>query len=162
MGHYESAEAVQDELGGILRNVLGNEQRLAAVRRTDSIVRFAFSEPDASVTWHVRVAAQPRIEIGESSAKPDLILAMTSDVGRALLLGERSSLSILGGGEIAMKGSVAKLLTVLESLAGASELGAPGSATEESASEPEAEVPAEAEPEAEAEAEPEAQAESSS
>lgn len=40
MGNYETADAVYDELGGVLRDALSNEAQLARLRKADAIFQF--------------------------------------------------------------------------------------------------------------------------
>jgi hypothetical protein len=117
MGNYESAEAVYEELGGVLRDALANERQLAALRKADAVFQLVLTDPEASLTFHARATLPAGLETGETGTVPDLVLAMTADVARDLLLLERSPVMMLAGGEIAMKGSATKLLQVLDGLA---------------------------------------------
>jgi len=175
MAHFETDAEVYDQLGGILHNLMGNEARLRQLRLADAVVQFAFRRPDATVTLDVRAGKPPRIELGSSSLRPDVVLAMDADVGHALLHGELNATLAFSRGDVRTKGSVAKVLRVVPATVGAHEVEAdspvevaavapgppPGAAPEAEpeppAVEPELDAPAEApEPEAEAAVEVEA------
>lgn len=117
MGNYETADAVYEELGGVLRDALSNEAQLARLRKADAIFQFALTEPDAVLTFHARALLPAGVETGETKTVPDLVFAMEADAARALLLRERSPVLMLTSGEVAMKGSATKLLQVLGGLA---------------------------------------------
>ena len=120
MAGYDDAEAVYDELGGVLRTVLANRERLAALQAADAVVQFALTEPDATLTFLARAGAPAALGTGATDVPADVVLAMPAATARALLFGERSPVTMLADGEIALKGSAAKLLQVLTALAGAS------------------------------------------
>jgi len=117
MGSYETADAVHEELGGVLRDALSNEAQLARLRKADAVFQFVLTEPEATLTCHARAVLPVGVETGETKTVPDLVFAMAADAARALLLHERSPVLMLTGGEIAMKGSATKLLQVLGGLA---------------------------------------------
>ena len=90
MAHFESDAEVYDQLGGILNNLVYNSARREQLRQADAVVQFAFREPDATVTLDVRAHKTPRIELGATKLRADVVLAMDADTGRALLTGELS------------------------------------------------------------------------
>lgn len=145
MATYDGAEAVYDELGGVLRRVLADPARLARLQSADAIVRFDLHEPDAKLTCLARVGAPGVLATGETDVKPDLVLAMEADLLRGLMFGERTPLTALVAGEIALKGPAAKLLRVMEALVGASDAVADAEASataSEAGSSASAELPA--------------------
>lgn len=121
MGNYESADAVYEELGGVLRDALADEAQLARLRQADAVFQFVLTEPEAVLTTHARAVLPVGVETGETKTVPDLVLAMTADAAKALLLHERSPVLMLTGGEVAMKGNATKLLQLLAALAPAPE-----------------------------------------
>jgi hypothetical protein len=168
MAHFETDAEVYDQLGGILHNLMGNEARLRQLRLADAVVQFAFHRPDATVTLDVRAGRPPRIELGTSSVRPDVVLAMDADVGRALLHGELNATLAFARGDVRTKGPVAKVLRVVPATVDAHEVEAdspvevaaiaPAPSKPEPEAAPEPEPEAALEPEAEAAPEPEPEA----
>jgi putative sterol carrier protein len=152
MAHFESDAEVYDQLGGILNNLVYNSARREQLRQADAVVQFAFREPDATVTLDVRANKRPRVDLGETKLRADVVLSMDADTGRALLTGELSPTIALARGDVRTKGPVAKVLRVVPATVGAHEV--------EADLEPEPE-PTPAPPAAEAEA-PAAEAETPS
>src|SRR3954454_19657440 len=149
MAHFETDAEVYDQLGGILNNLVYNSARREQLRQADAVVQFAFRQPDATVTLDVRANKTPRIELGESKLRADVVLAMDADTGRALLTGELSPALALARGDVRTKGPVAKVLRIVPATVGAHEV--------EADLEPEPEAPAPA-PEAPAAEAPAAEA----
>jgi len=109
MAHFESDAEVYDQLGGILNKLVYNSARREQLRQADAVVQFAFREPDATVTLDVRAHKTPRIELGATKLRADVVLAMDADTGRALLTGELSPTIALARGDVRTKGPVAKV-----------------------------------------------------
>lgn len=122
MAHFETDAEVYDQLGGILTNLVGNTSRLEQLRQADAVVQFAFRSPDAKVTLDVRAGKAPRVELGDSRMRPDVVLAMDAAVGHALLHGELSATVALARGDVRLKGNVAKVLRVVPVTVGAHEV----------------------------------------
>jgi putative sterol carrier protein len=150
MAHYESDAEVYDQLGGILNNLVYNTERRALLLQADAVVQFAFRDPNATVTLDVRANKTPRVQMGESKLRADVVLSMDADTGRALLTGELSPTIALARGDVRTKGPVAKVLRLVPATVGASEVEA------DLEPEPEPEPTPAPEPAAEAEATPEA------
>lgn len=168
MAHFESDAEVYDQLGGILNNLVYNSARREQLRQADAVVQFAFRAPDATVTFDVRAGKRVRLDLGETKLRPDVVLAMDADTGRALLTGELSPTIALARGDVRTKGPVSKVLRLVPATVGAHEVEAdlepepepePQVAAPAPEAAPEAEAPAEPEPAAEAPLEPEAPAE---
>jgi putative sterol carrier protein len=122
MAHFETDAEVYDQLGGILTNLVGNTSRLEQLRQADAVVQFAFRGPDAKVTLDVRAGKDPRVELGNSRMRPDVVLSMDADTGYALLHGELSATLAFARGAVRLKGPVGKALRVVPATVGAHEV----------------------------------------
>jgi putative sterol carrier protein len=122
MAHFESEAEVYDQLGGILNNLVYNSARREQLRQADAVVQFAFRAPDATVTFDVRAGKQARIDLGDTKLRPDVVLAMDADTGRALLTGELHPTIALARGDVRTKGPVAKVLRLVPATVGAHEV----------------------------------------
>ncbi|WP_445148968.1 SCP2 sterol-binding domain-containing protein [Baekduia sp. Peel2402] len=122
MAHFESDAEVYDQLGGILNNLVYNAERRALLIQADAVVQFAFRDPNATVTLDVRANKTPRIELGDSKLRADVVLSMDADTGKALLTGELSPTIALARGDVRTKGNVAKVLRIVPATVGAHEV----------------------------------------
>jgi putative sterol carrier protein len=136
MAHYETDAEVYENLGGILTNLVYNAARREQLHQADAVVQFAFRHPDATVTLDVRASKPPRVDLGDTKLRADVVFAMDADTGRAILHGELSPTLALARGEVRTKGPVGKVLRVVPATVGAHEV--------------EADLPIEAPPEPEA------------
>jgi hypothetical protein len=159
MAHFESDAEVYDQLGGILNNLVYNSARREQLRQADAVVQFAFRAPDATVTFDVRAGKRVRLDLGETKLRPDVVLAMDAETGRALLTGELSPTIALARGDVRTKGPVSKVLRLVPATVGAHEVEADLEPEPEPEPEPQPEPQAAAAAEAPApEAAPEAEA----
>src|SRR3954469_16281367 len=122
MAHFETDAEVYDQLGGILNNLVYNSARREQLRQADAVVQFAFRQPDATVTLDVRANKTPRIDLGETKLRADVVFAMDADTGRALLTGELSPTVALARGDVRTKGPVSKVLRLVPATVGAHEV----------------------------------------
>src|SRR3954453_9386267 len=122
MAHFETDAEVYDQLGGILNNLVYNSARREQLRQADAVVQFSFRQPDATVTLDVRANKTPRIDLGETKLRADVVFAMDADTGRALLTGELSPTIALARGDVRTKGPVSKVLRVVPATVGAHEV----------------------------------------
>src|SRR3954451_10001706 len=122
MAHFETDAEVYDQLGGILNNLVYKSARREQLRQADAVVQFAFRQPDATVTLDVRANKTPRIELGATKLRADVVLAMDADTGRALLTGELSPTVALARGDVRTKGPVSKVLRLVPATVGAHEV----------------------------------------
>jgi putative sterol carrier protein len=160
MAQFESDAEVYDQLGGILNNLVYNTERRALLIQADAVVQFAFRDPNATVTLDVRANKTPRIQMGESKLRADVVLSMDADTGRALLTGELSPTIALARGDVRTKGPVAKVLRLVPATVGASAVEADLEPEPEPTPAPAAEAEAEATAPAEEPTGPEAAEES--
>src|SRR6476659_2266878 len=100
MAHFETDAEVYDQLGGILNNLMYNAARREQLRQADAVVQFAFRAPDATVTLDVRAHKRPRIDLGATKLRADVVLSMDADTGRALLFGELNATIALARGDV--------------------------------------------------------------
>src|SRR3954471_20354909 len=122
MAHFESDAEVYEQLGGIFNNLVGNASRLEQLRQADAVVQFSFRAPDAIVTLDVRAGKRPRVDLGATQLRPDVVLAMEADTGRALLHGELHPTMALARGDVRTKGPVSKVLRVVPATVDAHEV----------------------------------------
>src|SRR4051812_18447072 len=122
MAHFESDAEVYEQLGGIFNNLVGNASRLEQLRQADAVVQFSFRAPDAVVTLDVRAGKRPRVDLGATQLRPDVVLAMEADTGRALLHGELHPTMALARGDVRTKGPVSKVLRVVPATVDAREV----------------------------------------
>src|SRR3954470_24843245 len=122
MAHFETDAEVYDQLGGILNNLVYNSARREQLRQADAVVQFAFREPDATVTLDVRANKTPRIDLGETKLRAEVVLSMDADTGRALLTGGLSPTIALARGDVRTKGPVSKVLRLVPATVGAHEV----------------------------------------
>src|SRR3954471_2930256 len=142
MAHFETDAEVYDQLGGILNNLVHNSARREQLRQADAVVQFAFRAPDATVTFDVRAGKRVRLDLGETKLRPDVVLAMDADTGRALLTGELSPTVALARGDVRTKGPVSKVLRLVPATVGAHEVEADLEPEPEPVPQPQAAAPA--------------------
>ncbi|MFN8113818.1 MAG: hypothetical protein U0R51_11560 [Solirubrobacterales bacterium] len=111
MSYFRDADEVYRVLGGILET-LGADEELS-IGRADTVVENRYSDPDAVITMTLRPEEPALVEFGASSAEPEIVLTMASDVAHRFWLGEVNVPLALARGEMTATGPTPKLLALV-------------------------------------------------
>jgi putative sterol carrier protein len=76
-------------------------------------VQYQLRRPDALLTVGAAEGEERRVDLGETSLRPEVVLRMDADVAHRFWLGKLNPAVALARGEITARGPVAKLLEVL-------------------------------------------------
>jgi hypothetical protein len=110
MPRYASEEELYADLGATLRAAAADSELGAKLKGADAVIQHRLSEPSATVTLDARASREPRVELGETSLVPDVVMSMSSDTAHALWTGQLQLVRALASGEIAAKGPVGRVL----------------------------------------------------
>jgi putative sterol carrier protein len=114
VAYFSDAQDVYDTLGALLTAITADDDELAAkLRSADTIVRYEYSEPDASITVHLDESDAERVQFGDSADEPEVTMRMAADTAHRFWLGELDVTRALARGEITASGPVAKVLRLV-------------------------------------------------
>lgn len=108
---FETADELYTCVGGLferLRSQAQVQRELASMKLT---VRFAYTEPEASITLVARDGEQI-IHYGECDEKPDVELAMTGDIAHHFWMGEINVMGAITKRQIVPTGSLSKIMAL--------------------------------------------------
>ena len=108
---FETAEELYACIGGLFERMKSQtqvQQELASLKLT---VRFAYTEPEASITLVVH-DGEGAIHYGECNEKPDVELAMTGDIAHHFWLGEINVMGAITKRQIVPIGSLSKIMAL--------------------------------------------------
>ena len=108
---FETVEELYTCIGGLFERMKLEAQvqrELASLKLT---VRFAYTEPEASITL-IAHDGEGVIHYGECSAKPDVELAMTGDIAHHFWMGEINVMGAITKRQIVPTGSLSKIMAL--------------------------------------------------
>ncbi|HEY8465664.1 MAG TPA: SCP2 sterol-binding domain-containing protein [Solirubrobacterales bacterium] len=113
MGYFKDADEVYATLGKLMRDIASDEELGPKFRRADTIVRYEYRNPDATVTVRLQEGQEPQVDFGESSMEPEVTMTMDADVAHRFWLGQVNVTVAMARGQIKATGPVAKLLRLV-------------------------------------------------
>ena len=108
---FETAEELYACIGGLFERMKSHTQvqrELASLKLT---VRFAYTEPDASITL-IAHDGEGIIHYGECTEKPDVELGMTGDIAHHFWMGEINVMGAITKRQIVPTGSLSKIMAL--------------------------------------------------
>ncbi len=113
MAYFEGAQDVYETIGKLFASLVsGDDDLSAAFLGADTVVRYRYTDPDATITVAL-CAGDGRVEFGDSEMEADVTMSMSADTAHLFWLGEVNVTTALARGDIRAEGPVAKLLKLV-------------------------------------------------
>jgi hypothetical protein len=109
---FETTDQLYTCIGGLFDRMKSHPQTQDVLKTLELTVRFAFTNPAASMTLVVRSGEQA-IHHGEYDEKPDVELAMTGDVAHHFWMGEINVMEAITKRQIVPIGSLSKIMMLV-------------------------------------------------
>jgi len=113
VGYFKDADEVYATLGKLMRDIASDEELGPKFRRADTIVRYEYKNPDATVTVRLQGGQDSQVDFGESTMEPEVTMTMDADVAHRFWLGKVNVTVAMARGQIKATGPVAKLLRLV-------------------------------------------------
>ena len=113
MGYFKDADDVYATLGRLFQEIGEDEELAAKFRKANTIVQYAYHDPDATVTVRLREGESGDIDFGETEMEPEVTMSMDADTAHRFWLGQVNVTVALARGQIKASGPVAKILKLV-------------------------------------------------
>jgi putative sterol carrier protein len=113
MAYFKDAQEVYGTVGRLMRELAEDEELGPELRRANTIVRYEYSEPEATVTVRLEEGAAAEVDCGESDLEPEVTMRMSADTAHRFWLGQVNVPTAMARGEIKAEGPVAKILKLV-------------------------------------------------
>ncbi len=110
---FEDEQAVYDTIGRLFVEIAADEELAPQFRKANTIVRYAYTEPDAQITVRMQEGEPGQVDFGESDMEPEVTMTMAAEVAHRFWLGQVNVAQALTRGEIRAEGPVAKILKLV-------------------------------------------------
>jgi hypothetical protein len=110
---FKDADEVYEYIGGLFEQLRQDPDLVAGFRTADTIVRYAFTDPDAQITVVMREGGGGRVDCGPTDLVPELVMTMDADLAHRFWLGKVNVTVALARGQMRAKGPVAKILKLV-------------------------------------------------
>jgi hypothetical protein len=113
MALFKDAQEVYDTLGKLFVDLAGDEELAPQFRKANTIVRYAYSEPESAITVRLQEGQPGDVDFGDSEMEPEVTMRMAADTAHRFWLGQVNVTVALARGEIKAEGPVAKILALV-------------------------------------------------
>ena len=113
MGYFATADDVYAHVGKLFQEIVADPELGPEFQKADTVVQYAYREPDATITVKMRSGQDLQVDLGETQLEPEVVMAMDADVAHRFFLGQVNVTIALARGEIKAKGPVAKILKLV-------------------------------------------------
>jgi SCP-2 sterol transfer family len=113
MGLFSDPDELYAHLGRLFVEAAADEELGPRLAEANTILQLRLRDPDAVVTVKVLQAEERQVDLGDTTLRPEVVLAMDADVAHGLWLGTVNITVALARGHIVAQGPVAKVLKVV-------------------------------------------------
>ena len=113
MALFKDADDVYATLGKLFEDLAEDDELAPRFQEANTIVRYAYSDPEAAITVRLQEGQPTEVDFGESDMEPEVTMSMAADVGHRFWLGGVNVTVALARGEIRAVGPVAKILKLV-------------------------------------------------
>ena len=113
MAYFRNEQEVYDTLGRLFLDMLDDTELFSKFQNADTIVRYAFSDPESQITVKMLSSEPGHVDLGPSGLEPEVTMTMEADTAHRFWLGKVNITVALARGQIKAKGPVAKILRLV-------------------------------------------------
>jgi hypothetical protein len=110
---FRDAQDVYDILGKLFLDLADDPELGPKFRKANTILRYEYSDPDATITLRLQEDAPGDVDFGDSAMEPEVTMCMAADTAHAFWLGEVNVTVELASGQMRAHGPVAKILKLV-------------------------------------------------
>ncbi len=113
MAYFKDADEVYRFIGKLFEDLADDEELAPKFRRADTVVQYAYRNPDSTITVQLLEGKDGRVDFGETEMEPEVVMSMEADTAHKFWLGKVNVTVALARGQMKAKGPVAKILKLV-------------------------------------------------
>ena len=113
MGHFKDADEVYRFIGRLFEDIAKDEELAPKFQKADTIVQYQYRDPESQVTVSLREEDDGRVDLGETTMQPEVVMTMDADTAHRFWLGKVNVTVALARGQMKARGPVAKILKLV-------------------------------------------------
>jgi hypothetical protein len=111
--YFKDAQEVYDTVGKLFVELAADEELSPKFRKANTIVQYAYTEPDSTITVRLQEGRPGDVDFGETEMEPEVTMRMKADTAHRFWLGDVNVTMAIARGEIKPKGPVSKILKLV-------------------------------------------------
>jgi SCP-2 sterol transfer family len=113
VAYFRDEQEVYDHIGRLFQDLMRDEDLLPKFQKANTIVQYAFRDPESSITVKMLEGEDPQVDLGPTDLKPEVTMSMDADTAHRFWLGKVNVTVALARGQMKAKGPVAKILKLV-------------------------------------------------
>jgi putative sterol carrier protein len=113
MGHFKDADEVYRFIGQLFVDIATDDELAPKFQKANTIVQYQYRDPESQVTVSLREEDDGRVDLGETTMEPEVVMTMDVDTAHRFWLGKVNVTVALARGQMKAKGPVAKILKLV-------------------------------------------------
>jgi hypothetical protein len=113
LGYFKDADEVYATVGKLFRELAEDEDLAPVFRKANTIVQYAYTEPDSTITVRLQEGEPGDVDFGETEMEPEVTMKMKADTAHRFWLGRVNVTTAIARGEIRPQGPVSKILKLV-------------------------------------------------
>jgi putative sterol carrier protein len=113
VAYFKDADEVYAFIGKLFQDLAQDEELAPKFRKANTIVQYAYRDPDSTITVELKEGEQGRVDLGETDMEPEVVMSMDADTAHKFWLGKVNVTVALARGQMKAKGPVAKILKLV-------------------------------------------------
>ena len=113
MGHFKDADEVYRFIGRLFQDLAQDEELAPKFQKANTIVQYQYRDPESQVTVSLREEDDGRVELGDTTMAPEVVMTMDADTAHRFWLGKVNVTVALARGQMKARGPVAKILKLV-------------------------------------------------
>jgi putative sterol carrier protein len=113
VGHFKDADEVYAFIGRLFQDLAQDVELAPKFQKANTIVQYQYRDPESQITVSLREEDDGRVDLGDSSMDPEVVMTMDADTAHRFWLGKVNVTVALARGQMKAKGPVAKILKLV-------------------------------------------------
>jgi putative sterol carrier protein len=113
MGHFRDADEVYRFIGQLFVDVAQDDELAPRFQKANTVVQYRYRDPESQVTVSLREEDDGRVDLGETTMEPEVVMTMDADTAHRFWLGKVNVTVALARGQMKARGPVAKILKLV-------------------------------------------------
>jgi putative sterol carrier protein len=113
MGQFKDADEVYRFIGKLFQDLARDDELAPKFQKANTIVQYQYRDPESQVTVSLREEDDGRVDLGETTMEPEVVMTMDADTAHRFWLGKVNVTVALARGQMKARGPVAKILKLV-------------------------------------------------
>jgi hypothetical protein len=113
LGHFKDADEVYRFIGKLFQDLAQDDELAPKFRKANTIVQYQYRDPESQITVSLRDEDDGRVDLGDTSMDPEVVMTMEADTAHRFWLGKVNVTVALARGQMKARGPVAKILKLV-------------------------------------------------